>query len=173
MYQVQRRFSHFSALYTFFKRACPVLVQPALPAKRFLGKFREEFVEERKRDLDRWISRLASHPVFASMPALRSFLCESDEVSSVLLQMHIKADIKQDFLQTLATSKEALTRYKPSDFFNQVNHPDFNLDPDQAEDELQRFTDFVSQAERDGVLRKMEDDIGKYRATCRGLQCPS
>ena len=82
---VQRRFSHFVALHTALARNLPGIALPPLPEKQYAGRFSDDFVEARRGDLERYINRVARHPVARYAEVLTFFLsCESDVVSLVI-----------------------------------------------------------------------------------------
>jgi len=79
---VQRRFSHFVVLHTALSRRLPGIALPPLPEKQYAGRFSADFVEARRGDLERYIGRIARHPVARYAEVVTSFLgCESDKVS--------------------------------------------------------------------------------------------
>lgn len=81
---VHRRFSHFVALHTALTRLLPGIALPPLPEKQYAGRFSDDFVEARRGDLERYINRVARHPVARYAEVLTFFLgCESDVVSEV------------------------------------------------------------------------------------------
>lgn len=81
---VHRRFSHFVALHTALTRLLPGIALPPLPEKQYAGRFSDDFVEARRGDLERYINRVARHPVARYAEVLTFFLgCESDAVSVV------------------------------------------------------------------------------------------
>lgn len=84
---VQRRFSHFVALHTALSRRLPGIALPPLPEKQYAGRFSEAFIEARRGDLERYIARVARHPVARYAEVLTFFLsCEDDLVSPWCLQ---------------------------------------------------------------------------------------
>lgn len=83
---VNRRFSHFVSLHQLLVSRFSLLSIPPLPPKAFgATRFSEEFVEERRRDLERWIEKIGRHPVLRETEEVRGFLSiEEDKVSSAL-----------------------------------------------------------------------------------------
>jgi sorting nexin-9/18/33 len=78
---VHRRFSHFVAMHTALTRRLPGLALPPLPEKQYAGRFSNDFVEARRGDLERYLSRLVRHPVVRYAEVLTFFLsCENDMV---------------------------------------------------------------------------------------------
>jgi sorting nexin-9/18/33 len=78
---VHRRFSHFISLHTVLTRNLPGIVLPPLPGKQYAGRFNDAFVEARRSDLEKYLSRLVRHPVVRYAEVLITFLsCESDAV---------------------------------------------------------------------------------------------
>ncbi|EIN08210.1 PX-domain-containing protein [Punctularia strigosozonata HHB-11173 SS5] len=119
---VQRRFSHFVALHTALTRRLPGIVLPPLPEKQYAGRFNDDFVEARRGDLERYVSRLVRHPVVRYAEVLTSFLsCEDEPEWKNLLSQHL-----------------SLPPAGPS-FYARVYHPAFNLDADEASEAAERF----------------------------------
>jgi sorting nexin-9/18/33 len=82
---VERRFSHFVALDAALQRLLPLCALPVLPARRYLGRLSDDFVERRRRDLERWLDRLLRHPLARQSETLQLFLsCADDEVRAKL-----------------------------------------------------------------------------------------
>jgi sorting nexin-9/18/33 len=78
---VHRRFSHFVFLHTALTRCLPGITLPPLPEKQYAGRFSQEFVEARRGDLERYLSRVIRHPVARYAEVLTFFLgCESETV---------------------------------------------------------------------------------------------
>ena len=83
---VSRRFSHFVILHTLLSRRLPGIALPPLPEKQYAGRFSDDFVEARRGDLERYINKIARHPVARYADILTAFLgCESDLVRNYLL----------------------------------------------------------------------------------------
>ena len=78
---VHRRFSHFVSLHSALIRTLPGIALPALPGKQYTGRFSDSFVEARRADLERYLSRLIRHPVVRYAAIVMKFLsCESESV---------------------------------------------------------------------------------------------
>lgn len=78
---VHRRFSHFVVLHTALTRRLPGIALPPLPEKQYAGRFNDDFVEARRGDLERYLSRVVRHPLARYAEVLTFFLgCESDTV---------------------------------------------------------------------------------------------
>ncbi|CAI2189243.1 4394_t:CDS:2, partial [Funneliformis geosporum] len=76
---VERRFSHFEWLYNCLSAKFGALIIPSLPEKQYSGRFKEGFIEKRRRALERFINRLARHPVIRYSDLLTHFLSCEDE----------------------------------------------------------------------------------------------
>lgn len=86
---VHRRFSHFVVLHTALTRRLPGIALPPLPEKQYAGRFSADFVEARRGDLERYLSRVVRHPIARYAEVLTFFLgCESDLVC-VYLSFHL------------------------------------------------------------------------------------
>ncbi|KZT25671.1 PX-domain-containing protein [Neolentinus lepideus HHB14362 ss-1] len=119
---VHRRFSHFVVLHTALTRRLPGIALPPLPEKQYAGRFSDDFVEARRGDLERYICRIARHPIARYAEVLTFFLgCESDLEWKKQLPYHL-----------------SLPPAGPS-FYAHVFHPAFNLDAEDAADAVERF----------------------------------
>ncbi|GJE85133.1 PX-domain-containing protein [Phanerochaete sordida] len=112
---VHRRFSHFVVLHTALTRRLPGIALPPLPEKQYAGRFNDDFVEARRGDLERYLSRVVRHPVARYAEVLTFFLgCESE------------MEWKRQYPQYLTYPPAGPT------FFAHVFHPAFNVDSDEA-----------------------------------------
>ncbi|KAI0641330.1 hypothetical protein C8Q79DRAFT_1077719 [Trametes meyenii] len=141
---VHRRFSHFVALHTALSRLLPGIALPPLPEKQYAGRFSEDFVEARRGDLERYINRVARHPVARYAEVLTFFLgCESD------------AEWKKQLPYYLSLPPKG-----PS-FYANVYHPAFNVDADEASEAIDRFVNHT-RAVGKGV-QSLRNIFGKVR----------
>ena len=72
--EVSRRFSDFDWLRRRLVARYPALIVPKLPEKGMIGRFNAEFIEKRRKHLQRFLARIASHPVLCNDDNLRLFL---------------------------------------------------------------------------------------------------
>jgi len=75
---VVRRYSEFTWLSVQLSRNCPGAIVPAIPDKQILGKFGSDFVESRRRSLERYLVRIAAHPELGKNESFVLFL-QGDE----------------------------------------------------------------------------------------------
>ena len=73
-----RRYSDFTWLSLQLSRSCPGSIVPAIPEKQIVGKFNSDFVESRRRSLERFLTRIASHPELGKNESFVLFL-QGDE----------------------------------------------------------------------------------------------
>ncbi|RKP25016.1 hypothetical protein SYNPS1DRAFT_22955 [Syncephalis pseudoplumigaleata] len=119
---VERRFSQFQWLHRLLELKFSALILPSLPEKQFSGRFNEEFIERRRRALERFINRLARHPVVRYSDLLTHFLSCTDESEWRREEKRFEAD-----------------RVMGHTFFQHVYHPEFNVDDDGDVETLERF----------------------------------
>lgn len=77
---VDRRYSDFTWLHAEFTREIPGCILPALPEKQTVGRFSTEFIESRRRSLERYLQRVVSHPELSASPLLALFL-QTDDIA--------------------------------------------------------------------------------------------
>ena len=110
---VERRFNQFDWLYQQLIRKFGMLIIPALPEKRHSGRFLPEFVEKRRRALQRFLNRLARHPVIRYADIFIHFLSCADEMEWKRRDKFFKND-----------------PFVGKHFFQHVHHNEFNVDED-------------------------------------------
>jgi len=76
---VIRRFSDFAWLKEQLEAHYPGVIVPPLPDKIVVGRFSDEFVESRRRGLEKFLNALASHVLLKESQSLRVFLEASEE----------------------------------------------------------------------------------------------
>ncbi|KAI9295998.1 hypothetical protein K502DRAFT_341295 [Neoconidiobolus thromboides FSU 785] len=142
---VERRFSQFEWLHERLSAKFRALVLPTLPEKQFTGRFSHEFIERRRRQLERYINRLARHQVIRYSELFVHFLsCTSEE-------------------EWLSEEKKLSDESKTQalNFFQNVYHPEFNVDEDGEEDLVLRFSNHVKSIEK--LLPRCNESIQGFR----------
>ncbi|KAG0233717.1 hypothetical protein BGW41_001387 [Actinomortierella wolfii] len=119
---VERRYSQFEWLYARLLNKFGALILPVLPEKQYAGRFSEEFIEKRRRALERFINRLVRHPIIRYSDIMTHFLGCSDDNEWKRAEKRFDAD------KIVGTS-----------FFQHVYHPEFNVGEDGDVDEVERF----------------------------------
>ena len=79
--QAIRRFSDFEWLHDRLSELLPGAILPVLPDKNVMQKLQpsREFVEERRKALEVFLSRMALHPLAGPSPELMHFLVDSED----------------------------------------------------------------------------------------------
>ncbi|GJJ14963.1 hypothetical protein Clacol_009233 [Clathrus columnatus] len=144
---VHRRYSHFVFLHTVLSRQLPGIALPPLPEKQYAGRFSEEFVEARRGDLERYLSRVIRHPIARYAEVLTFFLsCESEIQWNRLLPKFLNAPPAG------------------AGFYAKVYHPMFNFDIQEATQTVNRFERHVKVVDR--CVQNMRSVYEKVR-NCR------
>ncbi|GJJ76420.1 sorting nexin-9/18/33 [Entomortierella parvispora] len=128
---VERRYSQFEWLYERLIRKFGALVFPPLPEKQYTGRFSDEFIERRRRALERFLNRLVRHPVLRYSDLVTHFLSCSDD-----------GDWKR------AERKFENDKITGTGFFKHVYHPEFNVNEDGDIDLVERFNAHCKGSER-------------------------
>ncbi|KAG0038433.1 ferrochelatase hem15 [Podila clonocystis] len=119
---VERRYSQFEWLHERLLNKFGALILPPLPEKQYTGRFSEEFIERRRRALERFLNRLVRHPVIRYCDLLTHFLSCSEDGDWK------RAERKFDGDRIIGIS-----------FFQHVYHPEFNVNEDGDIDVVERF----------------------------------
>lgn len=80
---VARRYSDFSWLAAELSRVCPGCIIPALPEKQTVALYSVEFVESRRRALERFVLNVAAHKELCISPVFISFLQADDSALKI------------------------------------------------------------------------------------------
>eukprot|EP01113_Clastostelium_recurvatum_P043972 TRINITY_DN735_c0_g1_i3.p1 TRINITY_DN735_c0_g1~~TRINITY_DN735_c0_g1_i3.p1 ORF type:complete len:558 (+),score=127.81 TRINITY_DN735_c0_g1_i3:41-1675(+) len=89
---VIRRYNDFLWLFEQLHETRGILVPP-VPDKGIISRFSPEFIEFRRKELDKFLNRVARHPRLYLNPAFRAFL-ESDEQTFAQVKSQSKAKVK-------------------------------------------------------------------------------
>ncbi|KAF9297965.1 hypothetical protein BGZ88_008431 [Linnemannia elongata] len=128
---VERRYSQFEWLYERLVNKFGAIILPPLPEKQYAGRFSEEFIERRRRALEKFLNRLVRHPVLRYSDLLTHFLsCNED------------GDWRR------AERKFENDRITGIAFFQHVYHPEFNVNEDGDMDLVERFSAHCRGSER-------------------------
>jgi len=73
-----RRYSDFDWLHDILKMEYKHLIIPPLPEKAIFDRFSPEFVEYRRKELERFLKRTLAHPEISQATALRIFLTANE-----------------------------------------------------------------------------------------------
>lgn len=135
---VDRRYSDFSWFGDEITREFPGCIIPPLPEKQTVGRFSSEFVESRRRSLERFLRRVAAHPELGSAETLATFL-QSDDSSF------------QKIKEQSSTKKPKLTSSAMAWFEGTVNSlatgkPD--VEKSAADTKVEEISQYVSQLEK-------------------------
>lgn len=76
--KVERRFKHFAWLHSRLTEQFPCVIIPPIPEKQVQGRFDGDFIESRRQKLERFLNRVARHPVMGSSSVFRHFLTVGD-----------------------------------------------------------------------------------------------
>ncbi|RKP12700.1 hypothetical protein BJ684DRAFT_16841 [Piptocephalis cylindrospora] len=142
---VERRFSQFTWLHSRLATKFSALILPSLPEKQFSGRFNEEFIERRRRALERYINRVARHPIIRYSEILTHFLSCDDETEWRRKEKYFEGDSIQG-----------------SKFFEHVYHAEFNVDQEDGDKEkMDRFHAFTRAIDR--YLPTFTDSAHAYK----------
>ena len=77
---VIRRYSDFTWLSSELSRFCAGCIVPALPEKQTVGRFSPDFIESRRKALERFLLHVAAHKELNRAPVFIAFLQADDAV---------------------------------------------------------------------------------------------
>lgn len=155
---VDRRYTHFQHLHTILKASLPLITIPDLPEKRLTGNFNPEFLHSRRRDLGRYLSRLARHNIIRSNKAFLDFLGSENEEA-------YDANLPCTLMNVLRT--------EPERFFTRIKHDSEYFDEHQLLEEVveehDRMARHVRAVEKGQGTSAIYDGLSQYRERLQGL----
>ncbi|CAM9663012.1 unnamed protein product, partial [Phaeothamnion confervicola] len=77
-FSVIRRYKDFVWLHERLGEEFPGIIMPPLPEKMVMGRFDTEFIEKRRKELERFLNRLATHEELSGSGYFRTFLQADD-----------------------------------------------------------------------------------------------
>ena len=107
---IKHRYNQFKWLHDRLNERYPNICLPALPEKSMIGNFEDDFIRERKYQLELWLKRLSSHPVIRESELFIHFLqsdiskwkigkrkAENEELTGAQWMYTVKAPIGGDY----------------------------------------------------------------------------
>ncbi|KAI1301401.1 Sorting nexin lst-4 [Halotydeus destructor] len=77
--QVSRRFKHFDWLHGRLEEKYITIPIPPLPDKQIAGRYQDDFIRHRLRQLQLWVDRICCHPVLSQSDVWMHFMSCTDE----------------------------------------------------------------------------------------------
>nr|XP_011414474.2 sorting nexin-33 isoform X4 [Crassostrea gigas] len=127
--QVSRRYKHFDWLHERLEAKFTCIPIPPLPDKALSGRYEDDFVSERMRQLQLWVDRMVRHPVISQSEVFNHFLTCTDE----------KGLAKWKAGKRKAEKDE----YQGGKFFLTLQTPPTSLDMRDVEKRMEIFCRFV------------------------------
>lgn len=124
--QVSRRYKHFDWLHERLEEKFTCIPAPPLPDKAISGRYEDDFIHERMKQLQYWVDRMVRHPVISKSDVFLHFLTCTDEKK--WKQGKRKAE-KDEFLG--------------GKFFLVLKTPAHPLDMSDVEHKMEKFQKFV------------------------------
>jgi sorting nexin-1/2 len=106
-FSVLRRYSDFVWLHDQLNFFHPGTIVPPLPEKQSVGRFTPEFVESRRRGIEKFMSRVTKHSILKETAVLASFL-QADDAGFALC--------KEQYKQDRAAASGSMTNWLESKF---------------------------------------------------------
>ncbi|XP_076116058.1 sorting nexin lst-4-like isoform X3 [Mytilus galloprovincialis] len=124
--QVSRRYKHFDWLHKMLKEKFICIPVPPLPDKAIAGRYEDDFINERMKQLQYWMDRMVRHPVISHCDTFNHFLTCTDE--------------KKWKVGKRKAEKDEFVGFK---FFYTLDTPRQPLDVRDVESKMETFQKFV------------------------------
>ncbi|XP_055996699.1 sorting nexin-33-like isoform X3 [Ostrea edulis] len=124
--QVSRRYKHFDWLHERLEAKFSCVPISPLPDKAISGRYEDDFVSERMRQLQLWVDRIVRHPVISQSEVFNHFLTCTDEKKWKAGKRKAEKD-----------------EYQGGKFFLTLQTPPSSLDMRDVEKRMEIFCKFV------------------------------
>lgn len=158
-FTVDRRYNDFAWLTGQLSKEFPGAIVPPLPEKQSMGRFSSEFIDARRRALEKFLQRTATHHELGTSPALMHFL-QSDESGMEAYAADFKAKMKASGgTSWLEGSLTALTGSKP------------DLEKSAADLKIEEVSAYISQLEKQmtNITKHAESLIKRNRELSKAM----
>lgn len=92
---VQRRYRDFRWLYRTLEHNHPGVVVPPPPEKQALGRFNDDFVQQRRAALEQMLRKITLHPLLVDDADLRAFLTSADFADYLQTRLMADSELEQ------------------------------------------------------------------------------
>lgn len=158
----ERRYSDFNWLREELGLSYPGCIIPPIPDKQMLGTLDTQFVESRKRGLQKFLNRIASHPTLSEARQFVKFLTSNDDAFSIeCVATEVK---KQTAMKDTVVSWWDTAYYAVYDTVSGTKPvEEAKVEEHYSETEIASLTQYVERL--DGAVKKMLETSNKYIAT--------
>eukprot|EP01128_Nolandella_sp_AFSM9_P004655 TRINITY_DN211_c0_g1_i1.p1 TRINITY_DN211_c0_g1~~TRINITY_DN211_c0_g1_i1.p1 ORF type:complete len:419 (-),score=151.69 TRINITY_DN211_c0_g1_i1:93-1349(-) len=104
-----RRYSAFDWLRKQLRQQYPSLLAPPLPEKTVLDRFAPEFMEYRRKELQRFLKRVLGHPVLSETKVVTMFLTAPEDQLSILQKEAAPKKEKRSLMSYFSSAADKLT----------------------------------------------------------------
>eukprot|EP00095_Tigriopus_kingsejongensis_P004504 maker-scaffold427_size174323-snap-gene-0.33 protein:Tk04504 transcript:maker-scaffold427_size174323-snap-gene-0.33-mRNA-1 annotation:"sorting nexin-9" len=146
--QVSRRFKHFDWLHERLSEKFTFIPIPPLPDKQIQGRYEDEFIEHRRKQLQSFVDRMCRHPILSQSEVWQHFLTCTDD--------------KKWKTGKRRAEKDALVG---GSLYMALRGPSKALDPLHVEREVSVFTTFSAHMDTSvkNMLKICSDQTQKYQ----------
>lgn len=158
---VDRRYSDFDWLQNEFSLEFPGCILPPLPDKNAMNRTSPEFIETRRRSLDRYLSRVVVHPELSSSHLLTVFL-QADDAALTRAKEEAKANkpkLTTAAVNWLEGTVNSLANGKP------------DLEKSAADIKIEETSQYIIKLEKQlsGVVKHIDGMIRRLKETSTNL----
>jgi len=105
-FSVIRRYSDFEWLSSILAHDHPGIIIPAMPEKQTVGRFSPEFVEQRRRGLERFLSKITTHQLLSESRHFIAFVTTDQVAFNVT-----KSIVKQEKAESKPSTTDAMSSW--------------------------------------------------------------
>ena len=140
-FSVVRRYSDFEWLVDQLGTFHPGIILPPIPEKQTVGRFSPDFVEQRRRGLERFICKIALHPVLVESVYFITFLT-ADDVAFGIAKNTARAERSEKSGSTLSWFSKAATSVA-----NVATNKTVNIEKSPSDLKIEEILEYLNQLE--------------------------
>lgn len=144
-FTVLRRFSDFDWVSNVMAQDNPGVIIPAMPEKQTVGRFSPEFIEARRRGLERFMAKIAAHATLSESKHFISFLTV-DQVAFKFAKDTVKQEKAAEKPSTLDQATSWFSRTAVS-VVQAVSSKQVVIEKSAADFQIEEILDYLNQLE--------------------------
>lgn len=149
---ISRRYKQFDWLHTQLSEKYPCIAIPPLPNKQVVGKYEDNFIEGRRRHLQKWLTHVTSHPVLSYSNTMKHFLSVTDKDKWTTGKRNIERD-----------------NYKGGRFYCAVEAPLDEISWDNYSKRIDKVSNFIENFEKNA--RSLQEVYNGFHKRQSGPIC--
>ena len=141
-FSVLRRYSDFEWLLEQLGSAFPGIILPPIPEKQAVGRFSPDFVEQRRRGLERFLSKISQHPLLVESQYFINFLTADDVAFNIA-----KSTVRQEHDENSNSSMVSWFNKAATTVANVATNKSVSMEKTASDLKIEEILEYLNQLE--------------------------